>query len=117
MHGPAHTICPGCALALPSTGAAVERERNASAECWQRYQDVAGFELTHVVALGRFHQLMVDTYGAQHAGPRSIRLAYSLVGLPLALERGFTGDLVRRIHQGMGKPAPARTPLPATQGR
>ena len=56
MPGPAHTICPGCGLTLPSTGAAVERETNASAECWQRYQDVAGFELTHVAALGRFHQ-------------------------------------------------------------
>jgi hypothetical protein len=49
---------------------------------------------------------MVDTYGAQHAGEdaHSIRVAYSLVGLFLALERARDGLAVRRAHQRMGKP-------------
>lgn len=43
---------------------------------------------------------------AQHGGGGvpPIRLAYSLVGLHLALERGLTGDEVRATHQRMGRP-------------
>jgi hypothetical protein len=52
---------------------------------------------------------MVDSYGAQHAGDdaRSIRVAYSLIGLFLALERGRDGLQVRHAHQRMGKPDPS----------
>ena len=59
--------------------------------------------------MGRFHQLTVDAYGAQHSGGdgRGIRIAYSLVGLHLALDRGWTGLEVRRAHQAMGRPQPS----------
>jgi hypothetical protein len=60
--------------------------------------EIIGFELTHVVPLGALHQLTVDAYGAQHPAstPRSpgvptIRVAYSVVGLYLALEHGWNG--------------------------
>jgi hypothetical protein len=67
---------------------------------------VAGFELDNLVQLGRLHQLTVDAYGAQHAGGHGsgIRVAYSLVGLHLAIERGFTGLQVRDLHRRMGRP-------------
>jgi hypothetical protein len=99
-------VCPGCGLRQPASGQPPDQRQNASAECWAVYGEVLGFELSHLVPLGQYHQLMVDTYGAQHAGgdARSIRVAYSLVGLFLALERGRDGLEVRRAHQRMGKP-------------
>jgi hypothetical protein len=71
------------------------------------YGEVTGFGLMHQARLGRFHQLAVDAYGAQHPGVdgRAIRVAYSLVGLYLALERGWDGVGVRGAHQAMGRPA------------
>jgi hypothetical protein len=104
----ATSTCPGCGLELPSTGLPVNRRSNASHECIQVKGEVAGFELDNLVQLGRLHQLTVDAYGAQHAGGQGsgIRVAYSLVGLQLALERGFTGLQVRDLHQRMGKPGP-----------
>ena len=106
-------MCPGCGLRLPASGQPPDRRQNASPECWAVYGEVLGFELSHIVPLGRYHQLMVDTYGAQHAGQdaRSIRVAYSLVGLFLALERGRDGLEVRRAHQRMGKPDPSWPPF------
>jgi hypothetical protein len=67
--------------------------------------EVEGFELAHPELAGRFHQLTVDAYGAQHSGGdgRGIRIAYSLVGLHLALERGWSGVAVRTAHHGMGR--------------
>jgi hypothetical protein len=83
--------------------------------------EVTGFELEHTAQLGRFHQLLVDAYGAQHADAvgTGIRVAYSLVGLFLTLERGMNGLQVRRIHQSMGKPQPSwpQFPRPADVGQ
>jgi hypothetical protein len=60
-----------------------------------------GHEAEHLPQLGRFHQLTVDAYGAQHAGTPTppISTAFSLIGLHLALEDGWTGDAVRAAHQ------------------
>jgi len=103
------SACPGCGVELPATGQPADPRLNASAECWLVHDEVVGFELNDVASLGKYHQLTVDTYGAQHAGadPRSIRVAYSLVGLYLALERGLSGLQVRGVHHRMGKPAPS----------
>lgn len=99
------TICPGCGATLAKTEWVLDRRLNASPECWSLYGDVAGYELSHP-SLGRYHQLMVDAYGAQHAGGDTayIRVAYSLVGLHLALDRGMSGLDVRKAHQRMGRP-------------
>ena len=108
---PAVSVCHGCGLALPSRGRTSDPRLNASPECWEVQAEVVGFELGHVVQLGRFHQLMVDAYGAQHAprdaperGVPNIRVAYSLVGLFLAIEGGLGGPEVRAAHQRLGKP-------------
>lgn len=97
------TECPGCGLELPVEPAAPEVPLNASKECAAVYAEVSGFEFQHPVML-RYHQLSVDAYGAQHAGPPTtpIRLGYSLAGLWLALEHGFSGDEVRAVHAHMG---------------
>ena len=99
------TCCPGCGLHLPAEVIAGDGRVNASAECLRVYAEVAGFASQHLPLL-QLNQLTVDAYGAQHGGggAPSIRLAYSLVGLHLAVDRGLTGDAVRVAHQRMGKP-------------
>lgn len=100
--GPA---CPGCGLASDAPGIQPDREVHASAACWGLHAELVGFELLHAARLGRLHQLTVDAYGAQHPDPdgTGLRLAYSLVGLCLALERGWTGLEVREMHARMGR--------------
>ena len=69
------------------------------------YGEVAGFEALHLAELGRFHQLMVDTYAAQHVGERTpaMSAAFALIGLHLALELGMTGIEVRNCHQYLAR--------------
>jgi hypothetical protein len=118
------TTCPGCGLELPASGLPPDPRGNASPECWQLYGEVQGFELAHPELARDYHQLSVDAYGAQHA-PRGtdgevppISVAYALVGLHLALDRGVPGVEVRAAHQRMGKPNASwpRLPAPASTG-
>jgi len=46
------------------------------------------------------HQHLVDAYGAQHVrhSPSTIGAAFALAGLYLAVERGFTGRQVQKMH-------------------
>jgi hypothetical protein len=64
--------------------------------------------------------LAVDTYGAQHAGaaPRKITTAFSLIGLCLALEKGFTGVQVQQAHMKLARQSIAwpRLEPPTMQG-
>jgi hypothetical protein len=118
------TTCPGCGLRLPASGLPRDPRRNASPECWQVYGEVQGFALNHLELARDLHQLTVDAYAAQHA-PREvgvdlppISVAYALVGLHLALDRGLSGLEVRAAHQRMGRPDPSwpRLPTPARTG-
>src|SRR3982074_1325750 len=87
------TLCPGCGLELLASGLASDPKVFASAECLQVQAEVAGFELAHPALLGRFHQLTVDAYGAQHSGGdgRGGRGAFSLAGLDTARRPGWWG--------------------------
>ena len=103
------TTCPGCGVRLERIeGAFDDRSMNVSPECRHLLGQVTGFELQHISLVGRCHQMTVDAYGAQHPGPptRPIRVAYSLVGLHLALDLGFAGFEVREAHGRVGKPDP-----------
>lgn len=102
------TACPGCGIVLPESASPVPAGLHASPSCESVLHEVLGFEFEHPVML-RFHQLTVDAYGAQHVGggaPR-IRVAYSLAGLWLALEHGFSAEDVRAVHRRMGHPTAA----------
>jgi hypothetical protein len=115
---PAPVTCPGCGVELAASGLEPDPRRNASAECWLLYGEVEGYALRHPWLVRDTHQLGVDAYGAQHAprdpgaGPPPIRVAYSLVGLHLALDRGRSGLEVRAAHQRMGRPDASWPPLP-----
>ena len=51
------------------------------------------------------HQLIVDAFAAQHAEPSSkpIAIVFSLIGLYLHLEHGFTGRQVQRAHMQLAR--------------
>ena len=95
------TVCPGCGVSLPGSSTTTGARINASAACRQLYGEATSFEFSHLAILGRHHQLLVDTYGAQHAGPNVPRIgpAFALIGLWLALEEGASGLAVRTAHQ------------------
>ena len=95
------TRCPGCGVVMPATGSDGPMRHNASAECWSLYGELAGFELANMAVLGQWHQMMVDTYGAQHSGgaAKPITIAFGLIGLHLTLEAGWSGLALRAAHQ------------------
>jgi hypothetical protein len=97
--------CPGCGVELPGSAEPWDPRSLASEACHELYGEVAGFESQHIVELGRWHQLLVDTYAAQHAGERTppIGTAFALIGLHLALEEGWDGLAVRDVHQDLAR--------------
>jgi hypothetical protein len=97
--------CPGCGVELPGSAAAWDRRSLPSEACHALYGEVAGYESQHLAELGRWHQLLVDTYAAQHAGPETptIGTAFALIGLQLTLEAGWDGLAVRDAHQALAK--------------
>jgi hypothetical protein len=96
--------CPGCAVELPAAAAATPQGYNASAECWERYGELAAYTLL-LPDVAFPHQLAVDGYGAQHAGGPSkpITTVFALVGLYLACEHGLSGRAVQRAHQALSR--------------
>jgi hypothetical protein len=98
--------CRGCGASFPRTPWALDRDLRAAPECWRAYAEATTFAAGHLAVTGAVVQLTVDVYGAQHAGEPTppIRVAYALVGLYLAVERGRDGDAVLAAHQRMGRP-------------
>ena len=98
--GDALVACLGCGLRLPRLDEGVTNPQvNASAECQQLCHELSLYTLSHGDAFF-IHQVAVDAYAAQHAGPASkpITVAFALIGLCLLLERGHTGRAVQRAH-------------------
>ena len=114
------SACPGCGLTLPVSDWPIDRRTNASPACWQLYLSVVGHELDHLPQLGGLHQLTLDAYGAQHAGDQvpPIGTAFSLIGLHLALDEGWSGNAVRAAHQHLAANSSTwpRFVRPATRG-
>lgn len=98
------SACPGCGLELPAAEGALHDRYNSSPACWQLFGELSAYTLSH--SDPRFiHQHAVDTWQAQHAvsaGP-NIGIAFSLIGLYLALEKGYTGRQVQLAHMQLGK--------------
>jgi hypothetical protein len=102
------SACPGCGVELPASDWPLDRPVNASPACWHLCTEVTAHEYRHLAQLGRYHQLTVDAYGAQHAGEPTpaISTAFSLIGLHLALDEGWSGTAVRAAHQWIAERRP-----------
>jgi hypothetical protein len=104
MHMNKTTTCPGCGLILPSTEEQFEERYYASSACRQLCYELSAYTLS----LGDaefIHQHVVDTYAAQHAGAnmKPIGITFSLLGLYLAHEYGYTGRQVQKAHMLLAK--------------
>jgi hypothetical protein len=100
----AFIVCPGCGLRLPDRNLDPADRFNASGECLCMFFELTYWTLAHKDILF-IHQYAVDAYEAQHAGrrTRAITVAFGLVGLYLALEKGYTGRQVQLPHMKIGK--------------
>ncbi|MFN2609791.1 MAG: DUF5946 family protein [Actinomycetota bacterium] len=98
------SICPGCGLELPNIDWPQDERRNSSPSCWKLYTDISGAGLDDP-ALTYMHQLRVDTYTAQHVGRNTppIGSTFALIGLHLAIDKGYPGLEVRRAHQTLAR--------------
>jgi hypothetical protein len=97
-------ICPGCHLELPDRHLDPPDRFSASGECYQLFCDLSGYTISKRDA-GFIHQHAVDAYEAQHAGDRTknITVVFGLIGLYLALEKGFTGRQVQEAHMKLAR--------------
>jgi hypothetical protein len=113
------STCRGCGVVLPGSGDPWNPRSLASEACHALYGEVAGYESQHVVELGRWHQLLVDAYAAQHAGERTppIGIAFALIGLHLALDGGWDGVRVRDAHQRLASASRSWPRFEAPKGR
>jgi len=96
--------CPGCRIELPDAHLDPPDRFNASGECWQAFSDLSCYTVT-LQDPGFIHQHAVDAYEAQHAGgnSRPIAVVFGLIGLCLALERGYSGKEVQQAHMRIAK--------------
>ena len=67
------------------------------------------------------HQHALDALSAQRADDRTtaMQLTFALVGLYLAVERGYTGRQVQQVHAALARRRPSRWPTlapPANRG-
>lgn len=98
----AERCCPGCGLVMPAaTNAHTDGYYNCSAEWWNVYAEVLGYEYGHVIPFGQVHALTVDTYAVQHAGGRhkAKSVAVHLAGLYAFHELGLKRVRVARLMQ------------------
>ena len=83
------------------------------------YNELAFYTLAHPDP-AFIHQLVVDAYAAQNAdeSTKPIAIVFSLIGLYLHLEKGFTGKQVQKAHMQLAKRRRnwERPALPADRG-
>jgi hypothetical protein len=101
---PAPSACPGCGVELPPNRWTLHLGCLASTECWELYGEVQAATIDDG-DLRPYHQRAVDTYLAQHAGGPSsdLGVAFALIGLFLAIERGRSGIEIRREHERLAR--------------
>jgi len=98
------TGCPGCGLFLPDRHLDPSDRFNASGAYSQLFSNLSCYTVSKQDA-EFIHQYAVDAYEAQHAGraTRNITVVFALIGLYLALEKGYTGKQVQRAHRQIAK--------------
>lgn len=105
--------CPGCGVELPDRRLAACDTFRASGECWELYGELSAYTLS-LMDRDFIHQLCTDSYAAQHSGEsvKPITTVFALVGLHLAVERGFTGRQVQRAHMVLARRTGRRVEWP-----
>jgi hypothetical protein len=96
--------CPGCHAAMQDRNGDPPDRFNSSGECWQAFSDLSCYTMALQDPVF-IHQHAVDAYEAQHAGgnSRPITVVFGLIGLYLALERGYSGKEVQQAHMRIAK--------------
>jgi hypothetical protein len=96
--------CPRCGVIAPEGSIPAPPEYHASSGCWQRYGELLARSY-RAAEYRSVHQLVVDSYVAQHptdATPRSVQqLALCLMTLDLFLEQGWDVDRGPDLHKRM----------------
>jgi hypothetical protein len=79
----------------------------------EAFQELSFYTLAHGRA-SFIHQLAVDAFAAQHASESSkpISVVFSLLGLYLHLEHGFSGKQVQRAHMQLARVQRQWQPMP-----
>jgi len=98
------STCPGCHVVLSEKHACPPDRFNASGECWQAFNELSCYTIAKQDP-AFIHQYAVDAYGAQHGGgnTRPITIAFALIGLYLAQEKGCTGKEVQAAHMRIAR--------------
>jgi hypothetical protein len=93
------TTCPGCGLSLYSPTNGLATDYNASIACVELLHKLSYYTL-ELRDPEFIHQLIVDTYMAQHFGQKvkPMGITFALVGLYLVNEKGYTGKMVQDVH-------------------
>jgi hypothetical protein len=91
--------CPGCGIKLPSDNLEFDKDFNASIPCRKLCYELSYYTLG-LQEKEFIHQLVVDTYAAQHyrENMKPITITFALVGLYLVNEKNFTGKQVQNVH-------------------
>ncbi|MFZ1043623.1 MAG: DUF5946 family protein [Anaerolineales bacterium] len=97
-------VCPGCGAKIKTNNNNLDKDFNASAACRELVFQLSYFTLS----LGDqdfIHQLVVDSYAAQHSGENTkpVTLTFALVGLYLVNELRYTGSGVQQVHMALAK--------------
>ncbi|MED1876957.1 DUF5946 family protein [Brevibacillus borstelensis] len=95
---------PGCGVNLPDQNLDPSDRYNASGECRSLYNELSAYFMMNPDITFKA-QHAVDAYGAQHSGgiTKNITNAFSLIGLYLTIEHGYTGRQVQLAHMELAK--------------
>jgi hypothetical protein len=103
MTGPIE-VCCGCGIALPVEEGPAHPYMRGSAACWRGYGELLAVQYSDPRRM-RFHQVVVDSYAAQHPDgddPRAVQsVAIHLMTLALFLDRDVDPALGTKLHGQM----------------
>ncbi len=96
--------CPGCRLKLNSEKTGFSQDYDASLACLDVLYQLTAFTLSPGEP-DFIHQIVVDTYRAQHHAPndKPVSITFALIGLYLVFEKGYTGRQVQLAHMTLAK--------------
>ncbi len=94
--------CPGCGVEVDKLKDKQDDQYNTVLGCRELVYELSYYTLS-LGDLYFIHQLVVDAYAAQHAGPyvKAISTAFALVGLYMVNEKNSNGREVQLAHMAL----------------